>query len=151
MLARSLLEKHFDREREGDKIDKIVNFLCGDSGSHDYTINRKEASNDLGLTIDKPDDRLYTVIKAIYDDIVEELEIRTPFNPAVLTSKGEGQEYSCRRALIESLYSDTEVFVTEGTILTRQQQTPQGVVTQYQDNRTFEGWKREEHERNVSN
>jgi len=148
MLARNLLEKQLGDVEDSEQIDKIVKFLCGDSGSHDYTINRVEAKDSLGLTIEKPDDNLYEVVKKIYDDIADELELRTPFNPAVFLSTAAEHEFSCRRALIESLYSATEVFVSEGTITRRQQQTQQGVVTQIQDHRTFEGWRREPHERN---
>lgn len=66
MLAKRLLANQI---KDIEKVDKIVNFLCSDSGSHDYTINRREAKNELGLVIDKPNDDLYMIIKKIYDDI----------------------------------------------------------------------------------
>lgn len=148
LLARTLLEKQLDPDIEKEKIDKIVNFLCSDSGSHDYTINRTEAREKLGLTIEKPDDQLYNIIKGIYDDIAEELQLRKPFIPVVLASASPGQEFCCRRALIESLHAPTEVFISKGVIDLRPHQTPQGMVTQIQDHRSFEGWQRETHERN---
>lgn len=146
MLARRLLEKQFNNENDSDKIDKIINFLCSDSGSHDYTINRKEAQESLGLTIEKPDSHFYELIKSIYDDFVEELELNNAFLPPVIASTSPDGKYHCRRALIESLYSATEVFITEGIINIQQVQTPQGFVTQFIDNRTFEGWRREHHD-----
>jgi hypothetical protein len=141
MLATKLLEKQFDREKDAEKIESIVSFLCSDSGSHDYTINRIEAKEALGLSIEKPDDELYNLLKSIYDDFTEELELRNNFNPAVLVAKKTQQEYTYRRALIESLYSDKNVFISEGVLIKNQQQTSQGIKTQVQDQRTFEGWR----------
>ncbi len=63
MLANRLLANQIT---EPGKIKNIVNFLCSDSGSHDYTINRREAKNELGLMIEKPDNALYVLIKSIY-------------------------------------------------------------------------------------
>ena len=54
-LARKLLPRQVRDER---KIDSIVDFLCADSGSHDYTIDRREAL-DLGLQVEKPSAELY--------------------------------------------------------------------------------------------
>ena len=39
-------------------IDEIISFLTSESGSHDYTIYRDEARDELGLNIEKPDDEL---------------------------------------------------------------------------------------------
>jgi hypothetical protein len=44
----------------------VLKFLCKESGSHDYTIYRKEAREELGLKIEQSDDALYAIIKAIY-------------------------------------------------------------------------------------
>lgn len=66
MLAEKLLTNQIT---DSSKIKDIISFLCSDSGSHDYTINRREAKNSLGLNIEKPDDEMYGIIKAIYDDI----------------------------------------------------------------------------------
>jgi len=148
MLAQKLLEKQIDPTENAEKIEAVVNFLCSDSGSHDYTINRVEARESLGLTIAKPDDKLYGIVKSIYDDIAAEMELRTVFDPALFVATDEAYPFSCRRALIESLYSETEVFISEGMISKQQQETPQGLVTQIQDHRTFEGWRRESHGRN---
>ena len=58
MLATRLLKIHTSND---ETIERITNFLCSDSGSHDYTINRKEAKN-LGLPIEFPDENLYNII-----------------------------------------------------------------------------------------
>ena len=65
MLAKKLLSNH---EIEPEHEDAVIKFLCSESGSHDYTMHRKEAK-ELGLNIEKPDMDLYNCIKAIYDDI----------------------------------------------------------------------------------
>jgi hypothetical protein len=58
MLAKKLLATQI---RDTQSIEKIIDFLCSDSGSHDYTINRREAK-DLGLNIIKPDEKMYNLI-----------------------------------------------------------------------------------------
>lgn len=139
MLAEKLLA-HQNISEESKK--NIIKFLCSESGSHDYTIHRKEAKN-LGLDIEKPDENLYNIIKRIYDDIEKELELRSPFDPNVILGNNNQAQYHLRRALIESIDFGTDVFITEGTF-SRQivQQGPQQ-QTIIHDNRTFEGWKRE--------
>ena len=59
MLSTKLLSK---TRIDSEKIKDIVSFLCSESGSHDYTIHRREAS-DLGLIIEKPDDSFYSEVK----------------------------------------------------------------------------------------
>ena len=141
MLARKLLGRQIE---DTERLDRILEFLCSESGSHDYTINRQEARDDLGLNIEKPNDQLYQVIKSIYDDIATELELTTPFHPALLLGTNQSANYTLRRALIESIKGGTHVFVSEG-IFTRQRLTnqfgiPQEVIA---DQRTFEGWRHE--------
>ena len=140
MLAGKLLEHQ--TIKASNKRD-IIKFLCSESGSHDYTIHRKEAMK-LGLNIEKPDMTLYRIIKDIYDDIESELEFRTPYNPNIQLGASNNATYSLRRALIESLEYGTDVFVSEGNLV-RQTAVVQGnqQQTTIQDNRTFEGWKRE--------
>ena len=130
MLAKRLLKNQVLNEED---IQKIVEFLCSESGSHDYTINRREASDDLKLKIIKPTPTQYDVIKSIYDDICEELQLNTPFNPARVNG-----EYSARRSLLESIDGGSDYFVTEGTIIPIS--GPNG--EQLLHNRIiFEGWR----------
>ncbi len=77
MLAEKLLKYH---KIEPANIPKVINFLCSQSGSHDYTIYRKEAKEELGLEIETPTQELYDVIKAVHQDFEAEMELRTPFN-----------------------------------------------------------------------
>jgi len=143
MLARKLLSKQIT---DKEKIEKIISFLTSDSGSHDYTIYRNEAKDELGLNIEKPNDELYSLIKETFDDIKAELELMTPFDPNLILAGNQRAEYSCRRVLIESVDNGTDVFLSRGTIVKQQQSIPQQPPlpplqrTIIDDNRLFEGW-----------
>lgn len=143
MLAKKLLEKHL---QDSAQVEKIINFLCSESSSHDYTINRKEARDFLGLNIEKPDQEFYdNSIKPLYQDIQKELLLNEPFSPVNVGKLEQEEPYEFRRGLIQSLELGTDVFISKGTIIKRQIQTPQGLQIQMTDNRSFEGW-REEYE-----
>lgn len=113
MLASKVLSFHMD---DKEKIGKIISFLCSESGSHDYTINRREAKNDLGLPIKKPDDELYALINEIYIDIRKELELDDIFIPRIFLGGGNSKQYDCTRALIESVNTGSLKFITRGNI-----------------------------------
>ncbi|MCK9437829.1 MAG: hypothetical protein M0Q12_11565 [Synergistaceae bacterium] len=141
MLAKKLLKwQNLGAEKE----DAIIKFLCSESGSHDYSIRRKEAKESLGLPIEKPDDNLYSIIKNIYDDISNEMELENPYNPAIMLNNSDRVPYSFRRCLIESLSNGTDVFLSEG-ILSKQIISAPGIPPQINlsDSRTNEGWKHE--------
>lgn len=146
MLAKKLLSKQI---KDKDRIEEIILFLTSDSGSHDYTIYRDEARDELGLNIEKPNDELYSIIKETFDDIKAELEFMTPYDPNLILGANQLANYSCRRILIESIDGGTDVFVSEGNIVKQQQAIPQQPPlpplqrTIIDDNRTFEGWKHE--------
>lgn len=146
MLASKLLSKQM---KDKKKIEKITSFLCGDSGSHDYTIYRREAHEELGLNIEKPDDNFYKIIKETFDDIKKELELLTPFDAGVLIGTSPSLNYSARRALIESIDGGTDVFLSEGTLVkhvqTINQPAPLPPIQRIavEDQRRFEGWKHE--------
>ncbi|NLO03905.1 MAG: serine protease [Bacteroidales bacterium] len=137
MLAEKLLRNQISDE---DKIKRIVAFLCSESGSHDYTINRREARNSLGLNIETPDYALYECIRSIYQDIKTELDLGMAFDPNSMLAKNSNTNYCIRRGLVESLAGKTDAFITQGT-LTRivvPNNPHQSVIN---DQRTFEGWK----------
>jgi hypothetical protein len=151
MLAKKLLKyQAIDIQKQDD----IVKFLCKESGSHDYTIYRKEAKDELGLNIEKPDDTLYAIIQSIYADIKNDMELDVPFEPAILLSGSPNYSYSCKRAIIESISGGIDAFVSEGQLAKQVVPAPQmpggismGMIpnmlpqTFIQDNRTFEGWR----------
>jgi hypothetical protein len=138
MLASKLLAAHMTDEA---KVNRILNFLCSESGSHDYTINRKEAHEDLGLSIQKPDDNLYKIIKAIYDDIEKELMLTQPYSPALALGSKTETKYSYKRALVESVAGGSDEYRSEGN-LSKMSVEVQGVKQEaVKDARSFEGWR----------
>jgi hypothetical protein len=147
MLARKLL-KH--QQIPQKKQTEIINFLCKESGSHDYTIYRREAHDELGLTIEKPNDLLYSLIKGIYNDIKIEMELDTPFDLNLMLAQNTSVSYSFHRAIIETNNGGSDIFVSEGNIskqVISQQimgadQLPfQMNQVLVQDTRKFEGWR----------
>lgn len=142
MLAKKLMKwQNIDQEKE----EAIIKFLCSESGSHDYSIRRTEASESLGLPIEKPSMDLYQIIKSIYDDIRRELELDNPYNPAIMLNTSNCVPYTFRRGLIESIENGTDVFVSEGLLEKQTFVSTPGMPPQLNlsDNRTYEGWKHE--------
>jgi hypothetical protein len=128
--------------KDRKKVNKIIDFLCSESGSHDYTINRREARDELGLQIEKPNDELYLLIKRIYDNIREELQLNNPFNPMSLLGTNNQVNYSLPRCLIESISGGSDRFISEGILNRRQVPVAPNVMRDgFEDQRTFEGWR----------
>lgn len=139
-LARRLIAQQVTDE---NKINKVIDFLCSDSGSHDYTINRREARDVLGLKVEKPDDNLYKLIKKIFDDISKEMELTTPYAPMAMLGANPTAPYSFTRSLVESVAGGRDRFLSEGIITKTNVQIAPGVMKPaLDDQRTFEGWKR---------
>lgn len=111
MIARNLMKY---QKINKEKTDTIIKFLCSESGSHDYSIRREEAINNLGFNVEKPTMELYSIIKRIHDDISAELELENPYNPLIIINNANNASnsnisYSFRRGLIETI-TDTDVF-----------------------------------------
>lgn len=141
MLARRLLARQLTDDA---KIERILEFLCSESGSHDYTIYRQEARDELGLKVERPDDALYAKLKAIYDDFAAELKLTEPYSPDVALAGQPHIDYEFRRALVESVDGGSHVFISQGRLAQRQVQTAPGVVQNaVEDRRTLEGWRHE--------
>ena len=115
---RFLAEKLLSRQiRDQDKINSIIDFLCADSGSHDYTINRREAA-DLGLNIEKPSDTFYRQLRKIHLDYNKELKLLEPYNAQALIAGVKPNHpisYTIPRALVEGTVG-TYSFVSEGIV-----------------------------------
>lgn len=137
MLAEKLL---INQVTDPTKIKQIISFLCSESGSHDYTINRREAKNNLGLNIIKPDDELYSIIKTIYDDISLELGFGEIFDPRAMINNQNG-EYTISRGLVESLNGGSYSFISKGKLTLQTINTPAGSQQRINDERLFEGWR----------
>jgi hypothetical protein len=139
MLAERLVST---QTKDRKKRKRIIDFLCSDSGSHDYSIHRREARDMLGLTIEKPDDVLYNLIKRIYDDIAGDLELDSKFDVVSFMSGQQQRPYQFKRGLIESVTGGSHYFATEGQIQRVQIPIGQNQFKQeLSDNRQFEGWR----------
>lgn len=132
MLAEKLLKNQIENQNE---LDKIVSFLCRDSGSHDYTINRREAKDGLGLNIVIPSEEQYALIKKIYDDVSEEMGFREVFDPRKINGA-----YVVKRGLLESILGGSDYFVTEGRCNPVRLQDGQ---IAFKNEITFEGWRKD--------
>ncbi len=135
MLGKRLLSKHIDNN---ERIENILAFLCSESGSHDYTIFRQEARDDLGLKVEHPSVELYDVIKKIQDDITNELDLTQIYNPLITMAGQRTIDYEFSRALIESTNGGSHRFISKGK-LTKFQQSD-AIAEEIRDDRTFEGW-----------
>ena len=142
MLGRRLLSRHTNNQK---KIEKILGFLCSESGSHDYTIYRQEARNDLGLKVEDPSDSFYKLIKDVYDDISNEMALTQPYNPQVLLGQQTQLQYQFNRAIVESVNGGSDAFFSEGLLIKQSIMVPNTQIMQeaIEDQRRFEGWKHE--------
>lgn len=136
-LAEKLLNEHL---QDSGKVQAIVDFLCADSGSHDYTINRREAAA-LGLPVEKPSAEFYERLKAVHKDYSGQMKLSEPFNPMTVVMPNSSASYQMVRGLIESVSSGSFGFVSEGTMTRSMINTPQGPQEQIEDRRIYEGWK----------
>lgn len=140
MLAEKLL---IHQNIQSDKLREIISFLVSESGSHDYTIYRREARDHLGLSVVTPSPEQYEVIKRIYRNISSELSLSEPFDQEGLLGANPNVRYSVKRVVLESIEGGSHIYVSEGDLIRVQVTTPQGVQTGIQDSRKFEGWRYE--------
>lgn len=140
-LAKKLLV-HQDLDEK--KKAEIIDFLCSESGSHDHTINRREAA-ELGLKVEKPSAEFYEVLRSLYQNISAALKLRDRFSPDTEVAQNDSVHYRLRRGLIESAEHGSHQFISEGILTKVQVQQPGGLPgIGFQDNRVFEGWQRED-------
>ena len=142
---RFLAEKLLPRQvKDREKMKSIINFLCADSGSHDYTIDRREAA-ELGLKIEKPSDEFYKLLRKIHLSYSDELKLLEPYTPQAYLSGTETNtpiSFAITRALVEGTIGGCYGFVSEGTLTRVQVQTNNGPQEGIKDERTFEGWRK---------
>lgn len=137
MLAEKLLRMH---NVEDQTIKHIVSFLCSDSGSHDYTINRTEARN-LGLSVETPAQETYNELKAWFMDVVNELELRNAYDPAKIIGADQKVDYLFKRCLIESVAYGQDAFISEGTLIKDTVVVNGTPRTSIGNNLRYEGWR----------
>lgn len=138
MIANKLLDYQNNKKM---KKKKIVEFLCSDSGSHDYTISYTEAKQ-LGLNVFLVDEQLNKLINEWYDIICEELLLKTPYNPVMELAQLNEKSYVYIRVILDSISYGREQFSSKGTL--QKLISPIGVPNcQINDNRIFEGWEKD--------
>ncbi len=146
-LAERLLRGHMT---DDERITHIVSILCSESGSHDYTINRREA-REIGLDVETPSMDFYGVMKALHDDLRVELQLGEAFDPELmLASAAPAQpaqppqvQYSATRAFVESVDGGSHRFVSEGILSRAMVNTPAGQMLGVLNQKTSEGWRHE--------
>lgn len=147
-LAKKLLIRQVE---DSEKSEKIIDFLCAESGSHDYTINRREAK-EMGLKVETPSEELYAILKQLHSSYVTDLKLLERYDPfSMVAGQTTAVDYSLARAIIESEPVGSHQFVSEGTISKVQMpqmmpgmpgmQPPPFQQDTIHDNRRFEGWK----------
>ena len=124
-----------------EKVQGIVDFLCSDSGSHDYTINRREAKS-LGLPVETPSSDFYQILKKIQISYKDQMQLTEPFDPVTFAASSQAPHYHIIRAMIESTDKGSFGYITEGDIIQVTQNTPMGSQEGIQDKRTFNGWRK---------
>lgn len=113
MLAGRLLRHHMGDEHA---IDGIIDFLCSGSGSHDYTINRREAKERLGLPVEKPNQALYEIIRSIYKDFSSEMMFTSTYAQNAELAGRDEVEYEHCRGLVESVLGGSHRFLSKGRL-----------------------------------
>lgn len=145
-LAQKLLKRQIP---DGEKTQRIIDFLCAESGSHDYTINRREAV-EMGLRVEKPSDELYGLLRQVHQSYVNELKLLEPYDPYSMLGEQPFTNYALPRVAIESAATGSHKFFSEG-VLSRAANPAMppgmmqpGVVMQdtVHDHRKFEGWRK---------
>lgn len=135
-LAEKLLKGHL---KDKGKLKEIIDFLCADSGSHDYTINRREAL-DLGLPVEKPNAEFYKTLKELHKSYSEQMKLLEPYNPTTMVAPNSTVDYKLVRGVIESVDSGSFGFVSEGRLGRATVPGSHGPQEHIEDQRTFEGW-----------
>ncbi len=138
MLAKKLMAYHWPKDKTKD-VDRIVETLTRQLGSHDYRISRREAGN-LGLPVENPSPELEGNMWDLFKHYRASMELTVPYiADATLGSQPQATAV-LRRAYIESR-ALTHVYETHRR-LARVQVAQQGVqVTGVQETLLAEEWR----------
>lgn len=119
------------------KRQNVIDLLCSDSGSHDYTLNRREAK-ELGISVENPSSDLYATLNAVATSYLDELKVLEPYSPAVLLGANPQVQYQLVRGLVESTDGGCFGYLTEGVLM----ETMNGPQRLISDQRAFDGWRK---------
>ena len=138
-IAIRLLQSKMDDE---DRIEKIADFICESSGSHDYSINRREAAA-LGFNVEKPDPELYKLLIELHKNYVDELLLRQDWDTKTYLGNQVSADYHFAKGLLESVSGGSHRFIREGQIVrrlvSRPDSSPKEII---EDDFEFNGWRR---------
>lgn len=111
LLTERLLWLHMDKEKDGEKIKKIIKEITGDITIHAYPIDRDEAA-ELGLKIEKATDEVDKSICQIYENYAEEMKLGQPFHPNELLAGKEMVEINKVGAYLETADTSYQFTIT---------------------------------------
>ena len=101
LLTERLLWLHLDKEKDSEKIKRIVKEITGDITIHAYPIDRDEAV-DLGLKIEKAEDELDKIMRELYEIYALQMKLSQPFHPNELLEGKEMAEVNKVGAYLET-------------------------------------------------
>jgi len=101
MLGKKLLSTH-NQKLDSSEIERIVNYLSRELGSHDYEISRTEAKEKLHNVIDASPE-LSKSMWELYDAYRDLMELDTTFDPEMILGNDQQKIYKTDLAIIESI------------------------------------------------
>lgn len=101
LLTERLLWLHMSREKDKERIAKIIKEITGDITIHAYPIDRDEAT-DLGLKIEKASDAIDKTMRGLYEEYASEMRLGQPFHPNELLVGKEMAEINRPGAYLET-------------------------------------------------
>ncbi len=114
-IARKLLRLHMSADEDA-LIKDIVNNLTEKLYAHNHMISRREAREDIKLTIINPDSYLEQAMWDLYKEYEKELQLADPFNPPDLLSDSQSTvDFEVPGGLVESMPA-LDYFVFEGSV-----------------------------------
>lgn len=138
MLGRNLLSLHKNK-LDTSEIDRIVNYLSRELGSHDYEISRTEAKNKLRNVKDAVPD-VADLMWALIGHYRRLMELDTTFDPEIILGKNLQAKYGTVLAVLESVVR-CDFFNQEFDFNRVNIPQPQGFVAQgVQQRITKAGW-----------
>lgn len=82
MMAQKLLSLHMSKTKDQHQIEEIVGNLTSKLYYHGHPINRKEASDQIGLkTIEHPTSKIEDLMWKLFLEYEKEIKSEEPFNP----------------------------------------------------------------------
>lgn len=141
-LAKRLLSRH---EKDNKKVERIVKRLTQELPTHSYLIGRKEAKDDLGLSITEPSASIEKLIWNIYQEYAAWLQFNQPASTELDLGAEPQKQVRYERAAVESLHNGTlsqHVFVTDKVLLKIKIVPPglQAPVDQVGERILYQGW-----------